>query len=140
MATIHQRVEHGLQHLEEHQWLQLEHGLQQLRRLEHKSQQHGRMENGFYGHLCLAQNHSLLIDSSVRFGDVFGSQWMGEEMARGRSERARSERAQAREMARGRSERARAGDGGLGRARGRSERARKRGGIAAAGVDGVRDP
>ena len=38
------------------------------------------MENGFYGHLCLAENQSLLIDSSVRFGDIFGSQWMGEEM------------------------------------------------------------
>jgi len=38
------------------------------------------MENGFYGHICLAENQSLLIDSSVRFGDIFGSQWMGEEM------------------------------------------------------------
>jgi len=38
------------------------------------------MENGFYRHLCLAENQSLLIDSSVRFGDIFGSQWMGEEM------------------------------------------------------------
>jgi len=38
------------------------------------------MEAGFQGHLCLAENRSLLIDSSVRFGVVFGSHWMGEEM------------------------------------------------------------
>ena len=82
MATIHQRGKHQFeehQHLEEHRWLEPELGLQQLQRPEHRSQQHRQMEAGFQGHLCLAENRSLLIYSFVRFGDALGSQWMGEE-------------------------------------------------------------